>query len=165
MNSDGTDPQQLTDKIGYDGGPFFNKDATKIVYRAYHPSDSSEISDYQNLLGQDLIRPGRLELFVMNADGSNKVQITNNGAANFAPYFHPDGSRVIFASNMADPKGRNFDIWTISIDGSGLERVTYNSTFDGFPVFSKDGTKLVFASNRNNKVRGETNIFIADWVE
>ncbi len=66
---------------------------------------------------------------------------------------------------MADPKGRNFDIWMISIDGHGLERVTHNSTFDGFPVISKDGTKLVFASNRNNKVRGETNIFIADWVE
>ena len=165
MNSDGTDPRQLTDEIGYDGGPFFNKDATKIVYRAYYPSDSSEIKDYQNLLGQDLIRPGRLELFVMNADGSDKIQITNNGSANFAPYFHPDGRRVIFASNMADPKGRNFDIWIISIDGNRLERVTYNSTFDGFPVFSKDGSKLVFASNRNNKVRGETNIFIADWVE
>ena len=164
MNSDGTVPRQLTNEIGYDGGPFFNKDATKIVYRAYYPSDSSEISDYQNLLGQDLIRPGRLEIFVMNADGSDKVQITNNGAANFAPYFHPDG-RIIFASNMADPKGRNFDLWMIGTDGNGLERITYNSTFDGFPVFSKDGTKLVFASNRNNKVRGETNIFIADWVE
>ena len=165
MNADGSELTQLTDEIGYDGGPFFNKDASKIVFRAYHPTDSTEKADYVNLLKKDLIRPGKLELFIMNADGSEKTQITDNGAANFGPYFHPDGNRIIFSSNVADPKGRNFDLWMINTDGSGLERITYNSTFDGFPMFSKDGSKIVFASNRNNKVHGETNLFIADWVE
>ena len=51
------------------------------------------------------------------------------------------------------------------MDGTGLERVTFNETFDGFPMFSPDGKRLVFASNRNAKSEGETNVFIADWVE
>ena len=71
----------------------------------------------------------------------------------------------ITASNHADPKGRNFDLYMINDDGSGLERVTYNDTFDGFPLFSRDGRKLVFASNRGAGKPGETNIFIADWVQ
>ena len=62
-------------------------------------------------------------------------------------------------------KGRDFDLYMIKTDGTGLERITYNDTFDGFPMFSPDGKKLVFASNRNAKTRGDTNIFIADWVE
>ena len=165
MNSDGSGLLQLTDEIGYDGGPFFNKDASKIVFRAYHPTDSTEKANYINLLETDLIRPGKLEIYVMDSDGSNKTQVTNNGAANFGPYFHPDGNRIIFSSNLADPKGRNFDLWMVNSDGSGLEQITYNSTFDGFPMFSKDGSRLVFASNRNNKVRGETNLFIVDWIE
>jgi Tol biopolymer transport system component len=105
-----------------------------------------------------------MEIFLMNADGSNKRQITFNGAANFAPFFHPDDRRIIFASNMADPKGRDFDLYLINTDGSGLERVTYNDTFDGFPMFTHDGRKLVFASNRNGKPH-ETNLFIADWKD
>jgi TolB protein len=101
----------------------------------------------------------------MNADGSNKRQITHNGAANFAPFFHPDGKRIIFASNMNDPGGRDFDLYMINEDGSGLERITYHPLFDAFPMFSSDGKKLVWASNRSQKKKGETNIFIADWIE
>jgi len=69
----------------------------------------------------------------------------------------------IFASNLHDPKGRDFDLYLINEDGAGLERVTLNDTFDGFPMFNRDGSKLVFASNRNGSAPGETNIFIADW--
>jgi len=102
----------------------------------------------------------------MNADGSNKHQVTRNGAANFAPYWHPDGKRIVFASNMADPKnGRDFDLYLINEDGSGLERITYAPDFDAFPMFSSDGKRLVWASNRNGKAPHETNLFLADWSE
>jgi TolB protein len=105
-----------------------------------------------------------LEIFVMNADGSGAQQVTRNGKANFAPYMHPNNEVIAFASNMDDPKGRNFDIYLIHLDGTQLEKVTDNPTFDGFPMWSHDGAKFVFASNRNNAKEGETNIFIADWV-
>ena len=45
------------------------------------------------------------------------------------------------------------------------DQVTTNAEFDAFPMFSPDGRQLVWASNRHGKVQGETNIFIADWVE
>lgn len=165
MNADGSNPVRLTHELGYDGGAFFSWDDKMICYRAGHPTDSAEIADYKNLLSQGLIRPGKLDLWVMNADGSDKRRVTDNGAANFCPFFHPDGNRLIFASNMNDPRKRNFDLYMINIDGTGLEQITFNETFDGFPMWNKDGTKLVFASNRNQGAPGETNVFIADWVD
>jgi Tol biopolymer transport system component len=165
MDPQGNNVRRLTQQIGYDGGAFFSPDNRRIVYRAHHPETPEDIADYQALLKQNLVRPSQMELFVMDADGSNRRQVTKNGAANFCPYFHPDGRRIIFASNMEDPHGHNFELYLINDDGTGLERVTYNDTFDAFPMFSRDGTKLVFASNRNNTSPRETNIFLADWVE
>jgi TolB protein len=165
MDADGSNVQKLTDELGYDGGPFFSYDGTMIVYRAYHPETEEAKADYLRLLEQDMIRPSQLEIFVMDADGSNKRQLTSNGAANFAPYFFPSGDRVIFVSNLHDPGSRNFDLYTINTDGSGLEQITFHEEFDGFPMFNSDGSKLVWASNRFNANPGDTNIFIADWVD
>ena len=164
MKFDGGDVRRLTHEPGYDGGAFYSPDGKRIVYRASRP-DSSELEKYRVLLREALVQPRQLEIWLMDADGSHKVQVTHNGAANFAPYFHPSGRRIIFASNVNDPTGRNFDLFLVNLDGTGLEQITFNETFDGFPMFSPDGKQLVFASNRNAKIRGETNIFLADWVE
>jgi TolB protein len=165
MDANGRNVRRLTNELGYDGGPFWSYDGKQIVYRAYHPQTEKEKADYVALLKQNLIRPTVLEIWVMNADGSNKRQVTHLNKASFAPYFFPDRKRIIFASNVADPKGRDFDLYLINIDGQGMERITFNDTFDGFPMFSPNGKKLVFASNRHGAKPGETNIFIADWVE
>jgi len=165
MDADGRNVKRLTSELGYDGGPFWSYDGKQIVYRANHPQTEKDKTDYVSLLKNNLIRPTTLEIWVMNADGSNKRQVTRNGKANFAPYFFPDSKRIVFASNMNDPRGRNFDLYTINVDGTGLEQITFNETFDGFPMFSRDGKKLVFASNRHSKTQGDTNVFIADWVD
>lgn len=165
MDTDGKNIRQLTQELGYDGGAFYSWDGTMIVYRACHYSEGAEADAYRALLARHLVRPTEMEIFVMDADGSNKRQITENGTANFAPFFHPDNKRVIFASNMGDPHGRNFDLYMIKIDGSGIERITFSDTFDGFPMFTRDGKHLIFASNRNAKVRGETNLFLAEWKD
>ena len=165
MDADGSNVRRLTHEEGYDGGAFFSADGSKIVYRAHHPKTDAERADYRALLRDNLVRPSTLEIWVMDADGGNKRRVTSNGAANFAPFFHPDGRRIIFSSNLHDPSGRNFDLYLVNADGTGLERVTTSGEFDGFPMFSPDGKKLVFASNRGAKVRGETNVFVADWVE
>ena len=165
MDANGKHVKRLTDELGYDGGPFWSYDGKQIVYRAYHPQTEKEKTDYVALLKQNLIRPTVLDIWVMKSDGSDKRQVTHLNKASFAPYFFPDGKRIIFSSNNADPKGRDFDLYMIKTDGTGMERITYNETFDGFPMFSPNGRKLVFASNRNAKIRGDTNIFIADWVE
>lgn len=164
MDLEGKNVQRLTNEVGYDGGAFYSWDGSRIVFRANHPKDSAGLGDYTQLLKDGMIRPGKMEIFTMNADGTNRKQITTLGVASFAPFFHPNGKQIIFATNYSDQKGRNFDLYLVNTDGTGLERVTYNSTFDGFPMFTRDGTKIVFASNRNGKVQGETNIFIADWI-
>lgn len=163
-NIDGSNVKQLTNLPGYDGGAFFSFDGKQIVYRASRP-EGEALKEYRDLLKQDLIRPSKLEIYVMDADGSNPRQVTNNGAANFAPFFHPDGKRIIFSSNVDDPKHRNFDLYMINVDGTNLQRITTHGEFDGFPMFTRDGKKLIFCSNRNNAKEGDTNVFIADWVD
>jgi len=165
MHADGTGVRRLTNRPGPDGGPFFSWDGRRVAFRGRPLAAGKELDDYLALLKQALWRPTQLELYTMDRDGGNLSQVTKLGGANFAPSWHPDGRRLIFASNTADPKGRNFDIYLVNLDGTGLERITFNDTFDGFPMFSPDGRHLVFASNRNAKTEGETNVFIADWVD
>jgi Tol biopolymer transport system component len=186
MNLDGTHVRRLTQEVGYDGGAFFSPDSRRIVYRAHHPKDLAELDAYKALLAQRLVEPSQLEIFMMNADGSGKRQVTANGASNFAPFFHPDGRRIIFSSNVHDVtptvpspfKGEgkggggegggrrpSFHLYLINDDGTGLEPVTSEGQFNSFPMFSPDGKKLVWISDRNAKAPGEFNIFMADWVE
>jgi Tol biopolymer transport system component len=164
MNGDGSNVQQITHEPGYDGGAFFSEDCSKIVWRAARPQ-GKDLEEYQALLKQHLVKPTSLEIYVADVDGKNVVQVTHNGAANFAPYMHPDNKRVLYVSNKDDPHHRNFDIFMVNIDGTHEEKITTNPTFDGFPMFSPDGKHLVFASNRADAIDGETNVFMADWVE
>ena len=165
MSGDGSDVRRLTNRQGPDGGPFFSPDGSKIIFRGREIPDGPVYDDYKRLLDQGLWRPTELEIFVMDADGSNLRQVTNLGGASFAPFWHPNGERIIFSSNWHNPSGHNFDLFLINLDGSGLERITFNDTFDGFPMFAPDGRTLVFASNRDAAAEGDTNVFLADWVD
>jgi Tol biopolymer transport system component len=158
MNLDGTDVKRLTFEKGYDGGAFFSPDGSRIIYRG------SRTEDYRSL-----------QIYVMNADGSNKRQITH-GAGNttsFAPSWHPDGRRVVFCSNMnATPDNRgNFELYLVTVDAPDGSpeatpfRLTDYPGFDGFPVFSPNGKTLAFASNRGGSDPYQTSVFIADFVE
>lgn len=166
MDTNGKNVKRLTNEVGYDGGAFYSPDSKMIVYRRSTPTTPDEVKRYKDLLAQHLIVPTTFEIWVMNADGSNKRQVTKLNTASFAPFFTSDGKKIIFCTNYfaTDPRKRNFDLALVNVDGTGLERVTYNETFDGFPMFSPDGKKLVFASNRNSAKQGDTNVFIADWV-
>ena len=165
MDADGSNVKRLTATPGYDGGAFYSDDGQWLVYRAHHPTEPRAVESFKALLARWLVRPTTLEIRVMRADGSGDRAVTSNGAANFAPFFFRGGhERILFCSNAADAKGRNFDLWAVNADGSGLERITFNPTFDGFPMFSPDGKRLAFCSNRHNAKAGDTNVFVADWV-
>jgi Tol biopolymer transport system component len=170
MALDGTDVRRLTTTVGYDGGAVWSPDGTRIAWRAQHPTDEAGREEFRALLGKGLVRPHALELWVMDADGSNARRVTSNGKANFGPWFTPDGERLLFSSNLGDPKGRSFDLYLVRLDGTGLERVTYFSTddhddFDGFPMISPDGKRLLWCSNRHHDRPRETNVFVADWKD
>ncbi len=165
MDLDGSNVVQITDELGYDGGAFFSPDGSKIIFRASRPQTEEEIKTYKELLSQGLVQPTEMELFICNADGSDLKQITDLGNANWAPFFHPGGEKVVFSSNHASRRGFPFNLFMINIDGTGLQQITFDETFDSFPMFSPDGSKIVWASNRFNGGTRDTNLFVADWVE
>jgi TolB protein len=165
MDTDGKNVKQITSTPGYDGGAFFSPDSKKLVFRASRPQTEAELKDYKDLLAMGLVAPTQMEIFTCNADGSDQKQITHLGKANWAPFFHPSGKKILFSSNHASDRGYSFQIYMVNADGSGLEAVTSESNFNAFPMFSPDGKKLVFSSNRNNGGTRDTNVFIADWQE
>ena len=167
MDIDGSNVKQVTTGLGYDGGAFFSPDSKKLVFRSSRPKTEEEIKNYKDLLAKGLVQPSDMEIYVCNVDGSDLVQVTDLGGANWAPYFHPSGEKIIFASNHHSKGGGRpqFNLFLINIDGTGLKQITFDTIFDAFPMFSHDGKKLVFSSNRNNGGTRDTNVFIADWVD
>lgn len=165
MAPDGTGVRRITDREGFDGGPFFSWDGRYIVYRSHYPEPGETLDDYRSLLAKNLMRPRRAEVFYMDSDGTGHTQVTTSGDANWSPFMHPDSDRIIFSSNRHDEQGRTFSLYMIRKDGTGLKRVTYGARFDSFPMFSADGKRLVWCSTRNAKGRHEFNIFIADWLD
>ncbi len=165
MNIDGSDVKQVTNELGYDGGAFFSPDGKKLVFRASRPKTEADKNEYLDYLKQGLVAPTSMEIFTCNVDGSDLRQITNLGKANWAPFYHPAGKKIIFSSNHLGQRGFQFNLFMINDDGTGLEQITYDGVFDSFPMFSPDGKKLVFSSNRFNGGNRNTNLFVADWVE
>lgn len=165
MDIDGGNVKQITFDLGYDGGAFFSPDGEKIVFRASRPKTPEEIEEYQELLSQGLVAPTNMEIYICNVDGTELKQITKLGKANWAPFYHPSGKKILFSSNHASERGFNFHIYMIDEDGKNLEQITFESYFNAFPMFSFDGKKLVFSSNRNNNDTKDTNVFIADWID
>ncbi len=165
MDLDGSNVTQITHELGYDGGAFFSPDGTKLIFRSSRPSTEEEKNEYKALLSEGLVAPTAMELFICNVDGTDMRQLTSLGKANWAPFFHPSGKKVIFATNHKGQRGFEFNLYMINVDGTGLERISHDDVFDAFPMFSNDGKQIVFSSNRNNGGTRDTNLFIADWVD
>ncbi len=165
MDIDGSNEVQVTRELGYDGGAFFSPDSKKLVFRASRPKTDEEKKEYKELLVQGLVQPTNMEIFTCNIDGSELRQVTNLGKANWAPYFHPSGKKILFSSNHASRRGFEFNLYMINLDGSGLEQITFDEVFASFPMFSRDGKRLSFSSNRFNNGTHDTNLFVADWVD
>jgi len=165
MNVDGSNIKQVTKGLGYDGGAFFSPDGKKLVFRSSRPKTDADVKSYKDLLQKGLVQPSAMEIYTCNVDGSDLKQITKLGGANWAPYYHPSGNKIIFSSNHHTKSKRQFNLFIINTDGTGLKQITFDPTFDAFPMFSYDGKKLVFSSNRNNGGTRDTNVFIAEWVD
>ena len=163
MKTDGSAKKRITTTEGYDGGPVYSRDGSKMVWRAYHPDTPEKRTAARDLLKDNLTTPMKMELWVANGDGSNKRQITNFGCASFAPTFTPDGKKILFGSNKHACDTRKFELYLINVDGTGLEQVTSFGGFTSFPEFSPDGKKLVFDTDYQATGNYEFNVFTADW--
>jgi TolB protein len=163
MDADGRSVRRLTDTPGYDGGAFFSWDGRFIVFRASRPDGREELEEYRALLGRGLVRPKRLDIYLMNADGTGLRRVTQLAGANFAPFMHPNGRQIVFSSNLHDATGRSFALYLVNLDGSGLERVTFAEGFASFPMFTRDGKRLAFCSSRGAAAPHDLDVFVADW--
>lgn len=163
---DGRNLLRLTDGTGYDGGAVFSPDSRMIAWRTNYPKDAAATVKYRDLLKQHLVEPMAMDIWVMQADGSAKRQVTRLPGAAFAPIFTPDGRAIVFASNHHDRegKGRSFDLFKINLDGTGLERISWGGTFNSFPHFSPDGRKLLWVSGRAPRGPRQFDVFVADWL-
>jgi TolB protein len=165
MDINGKNVKQITNQLGYDGGAFFSPDSKKLVFRSSRPKTATEIKKYKDLLYEGLVEPTNMEIYTINADGSHLQQVTHLGKANWAPFYHPSGNKILFSSNHRSEIGYDFQLYMINEDGTGLEQITTESLFNSFPMFSPDGKYLVFSSNRNNHGTHATNLFLAEWKE
>ena len=142
MRADGSEQKRLTKVPGYDGGPFFTHDGSRIVWRRF---------DEMGLLA---------DVWTMKLDGSDAKQITDFGSMSWAPYEHPSGKYFIFASNKLGFE--NFELFIVDAEGRKEPvRVTYTDGFDGLPVPSPDGTQLAWTSSRAGGSDGQ--LFLAQW--
>ncbi len=164
---DGRNLRRLTDGVGYDGGAVFSPDSKLIAWRTNYPTDAAAAEKYRGLLKQHLVEPMAMDIWVMEADGGRKRQVTRLPGAAFAPIFTPDGRAIVFASNHhdRDGKGRAFDLFRINLDGTGLERLTWSGLFNSFPHFSPDGRKLLWVSGRQPRGPRQFDVFVADWLD
>ena len=165
MDYNGNNVKRITNEYGYDGGAFYSPNGNSIVWRAWYPQNEEEKAKWSTNLEKRYIDAVPLDIYIASRDGSGKKRLTDNGATNWAPSWHPDGKHIVFSSNMDDWRddynafGSNFELYMINISTEKLTRLTYNDTFDSFPMISSNGN-IVFASNRNAKNPRQTNIFI-----
>jgi len=142
MRADGSDQKRLTNVPGYDGGPFFTPDGSRIIWRRF---------DESGLLA---------DVWTMKPDGSDQKQITDFGSMSWAPYMHPSGAYIIFSSNKLGFE--NFELFIVDTAGTKEPvRVTYSDGFDGLPVPSPDGKTLAWTSSRSGGAAGQ--LFLAQW--
>ncbi|MEQ1907311.1 MAG: hypothetical protein ABMA15_00710 [Vicinamibacterales bacterium] len=142
MKADGTGQKRLTTEWGYDGGPFFTHDGTRIVWR--HFDESGLLAD----------------IWTMKLDGKDQKQVTTFGSMSWSPFAYPSGEYFIFSSNKLGFE--NFELFIVDTAGTKEPvRVTYTDGFDSLPVFSPDGKQLSWTSTRSGG--GEGQIFMAQW--
>jgi len=142
MDADGSNVKQLTNSPGYDGGPFFSPDNSKVVWRRFNPDGNSA------------------EIWTMDIGGGNQRQLTSDAMVAWGPYYHPSGDYIIYSSNVLGHA--NFELFLIDAEGTNTPvRVTNTDGTDILPVFSPDGSRLAWSTTRTPN--GTSQIHMGDW--
>lgn len=143
---------------GYDGGPFFSPDGKRLCYRSDRRGDD------------------RLQIFVadlaFDADGAPSLaaehQLTDNDAVNWAPYWHPSGKYVVFASSLLGH--HNYEVFAVEADTTRSpaqltpKRITHAAGADVLPVFNREGNLMMWTAQRGAMAAGEQKPSSQIWI-
>ncbi len=141
MDADGSNLERLTFEDGYDGGPFFSFDGKSITWRRFSKDG------------------GTAEIYTMNLQDKKPKQLTQLKAMSWAPFFHPSGKYIVFASNLEG--FQNFELYLVdSLGKKAPIRVTDAPGFDGLPVFLPNGREISWTRRDST---GNSRIFKGNW--
>ena len=101
-------------------------------------------------------RDGNVEIYTMDADGSNQMRLTFNAVSDTYPVWSPNGRQIAFASS----RDGNYEIYVMDADGMNQRNLTNHPEYDSFPAWSPDGTQIAFVSSRNRDEKHYRNIFV-----
>ena len=135
MDADGGNPRNLTNHHAQDEAPDWSPDGNQIAFSSNRNKDW----EFEN----NVI--GNWEVFVMNADGANPINLTNNLAWDSSPDWSPDGDRIAFTSD----RDGNSEVYVMNADGTNPINLTNNPATEGSPDWSPDGNQIAFQSNRD----------------
>jgi Tol biopolymer transport system component len=136
VNPANPNPRPVLQRTGDERYPSFSPDGTRIAFRG-----DLDLTDHS----------GDEELFAMNADGTNVVQLTRNAVFDSGPAYSPDGTEIVFESARDSGNALALDVYVMDADGSDVRRLSTHPAHDEGPVWSPDGTKILFTSARDGQ--------------
>ena len=147
MNADGSNPRRLTNNRGWDFAPAWSPDGKRIAF----------VSDRD---GHVHAKHGwsTNEIYVMDTDGGNQQNLTNDPHDDRSPSWSPDGKHIVFSANRDWDNPQSIDIYVMDADGNNLQRLTNNPNEDQDPSWSPDGERIVFSASRKGHVEDKFGI-------
>ncbi len=143
-NIDGSDLVNLTNTIGYDAEGSYSADGSQILFASNREAYQRALSLAEQALFAD-DSSYFMDLYIMNADGSNVRQLTQSPGYDGGPFFSPDNTQVVW--RRFNPDGNSAEIWTMNVDGSNQRQLTADGMVDWGPYFHPSGDYIIYSSN------------------
>lgn len=143
-NADGSNIINLTNSDGYDAEGSYSSDGSKILFASNREAYSRTLTQAEQKLFDD-DSSYFMDLFVMDADGSNVKQLTNSPGYDGGPFFSPDNSEVVW--RRFNPDGNSAEIWTMDIDGGNQRQLTSDAMVAWGPYYHPSGDYIIYSSN------------------
>lgn len=143
-DSDGGNLVNLTNVRGYDAEGSYSADGSKILFASNREAYSRVLSQAEEKLFED-DSSYFMDLYIMNADGSDVVQLTHSPGYDGGPFFSPDNEKVVW--RRFNPDGNSAEIWTMDIDGSNQRQLTAEAMVSWGPYYHPSGEYIIYSSN------------------
>ncbi len=143
-DSDGGNLINLTNADGYDAEGSYSADGSKILFASNREAYGRQLSQAEQKLFED-DSSYFMDLYIMNADGSDVQQLTHSPGYDGGPFFSPDNNKVVW--RRFNPDGNSAEIWTMNIDGSNQRQLTAEAMVSWGPYYHPSSEYIIYSSN------------------